>query len=71
MFLMCSFIEDCDVPQSKLQKWEEMDPKALKLYDIGRAVAWDVHERVKEDLSRLLKAEGFQKVRELGAVLRV
>ena len=71
VMLLSGFSEDRDVPKAKLQTWEQMDAKTLELYDIGRAVAWDVHNRVRDDLFRLLETEGFQQIRDLGAVLRV
>jgi len=71
IMLMSAFTEDCDVPKSKTQTWEEMEPKTLKLYDTGRAIAWEVHQRVQKNLYRLLEANGFQQIREVGVVLRV
>lgn len=67
--LMCAFLYESDIPKSKMRTWEEMNPKHLELYDLGRQIAWEIHENVKKELSTLFAAEGFPQIRDLGREL--
>lgn len=63
--LMCAFVEESEFPQSRVDRWEDMDPEIVKLYDIGRKFAWDVYEHILQNLNATIEAEGFQTVRNV------
>jgi hypothetical protein len=69
LMLTCIFVLDSELPLTKMETWEEMDPKLLSLYDTGRNKAWEMHEEVKGNLYRFIEAEGFKQIRDLGVSL--